>query len=202
MPAGGVAAPAPERYRARVKLPLALLLGLLAACSTAPPSLPPPRWVPPPQSAACTDEKPCENVRRWFEVEKEAALARPACRPVPLRGSEEACARAEAAYLRVHREQLDYFSGLCTGTSGSSAWAIRPFTGAPESDRIATCGGKGGSPSFTCRIWEWTWATPAAGGAFVVFLVEPAGAPPGIWAVNSCSYCEAGGDCREFRGKP
>jgi hypothetical protein len=32
----------------------------------------------------------------------------------------------------------------------------------------------------------------------VVFLVEPAGAPPGTWAVNSCSYCEAGGECREF----
>ena len=181
---------------------LVVVAALVAACATTPPPLPPPRWVPPPQSATCSDEKPCENVRRWFEVEKEAALARPACRPVPLRGSEEACARAEAAYARVHREQLDYFSGLCAGTSGSSLWAIRPFVGTPESDRIASCGGKGGSPSFTCRIWEWTWATPSAGGAFVIFLVEPAGAPPGIWAVNSCSYCEAGGTCREFPGKP
>lgn len=192
------------RYRAGVKTPLApAAAALLAlACTSAPPPLPPPRWVPPPGSASCTEEKPCENVRRWLEIEKEAALARPACRPVPLRGSEEACARAEAAYARVHREALETFSGLCTGTSGSSAWSIRPFTGTPDSDRIATCGGKDGSPPFTCRIWEWIWSTPAAGGAFVVFLVEPAGAPPGIWAVNSCSYCVAGADCRELRGKP
>ena len=150
----------------------------------------------------CTEASPCENVRKWFEIEREAAEAWPACHPTPVAGAKDECARADAAYARIHREQLDTFGALCTGTAGSSAGSIRPFTGTPESDRIATCGGKGGAPSFTCRIWEWTWATARKGGAFVVFLVEPADQPVGTWAVNSCSYCEAGGSCREFTARP
>ncbi len=139
---------------------------------------------------------------RWFEVEKQAALAWPACHPSPLKGSEQACARADASYARVHAEQLDYFGGLCAGTVGSNAWTVRPFVGTPQADRIATCGGKAGAASFTCRLWEWTWATESRGGAFVVFLVQPTEAPPGVWAVNSCSYCEAGGSCREWPSRP
>jgi hypothetical protein len=137
-------------------------------------------------------------VKRWFAVEKEAAEAWPACHPVPAKGSEVECARADAAYAKVHREQLDYFAGLCSGSVGSSFFAVFPYVGTPESDRIATCGGKGGSGPFTCRVLEWTWATASRGGAFVMFLVPPAGAAPGVWAVNSCSYCESGGACREF----
>jgi hypothetical protein len=191
-------------YRAGVKNPLVLgvVASLALACASAPPPLPAPTWIPPPQSAACTDATPCENVKKWFAIESEAAQAAPACHPVPLRGSEPACARADAAYAKVHREQIDYFGGLCTGSVGSSAWAVRPFMGTPDADRIASCGGRGGSGPFTCRLWEWTWATATRGGAFVVFLVEPAGATPGVWAVNSCSYCESGGACREFPFRP
>jgi hypothetical protein len=185
-------------YGAPVRLLHAAVAVTLAGCASTPPSLPPPRWIPPPQSASCTDAHPCENVKRWFEVEKDAAEAWPACHPVPLKGSEAACARADAAYARVHREQIEYFTGLCSGSVGSSAWTIRPFLGTPDGDRIASCGGKDGAEPFTCRLWEWTWATPSRGGAFVVFLVQPTGAPPGVWAVNSCSYCEAGGSCREL----
>jgi hypothetical protein len=183
-------------------LPVLLCAALLAACASPPPPLPPPRWVPPPQSAGCTDEFPCENVARWFQIETEAAEAWPACHPVPLPGSEAACEKARASYARVHAEQIEYFGGLCTGMVGSSLWAIRPFLGTPRSDRIGTCGGKGSIPAFTCRLWEWTWVTSTSGGAFVVFLVEPAGAAPGVWAVNSCSYCEARGTCREFPFRP
>ncbi len=178
------------------------LAALLAACASTPPPLPPPRWVPPPQAMACTDSSPCEAVRRWLDLEKEAALAWPACHPVPLKGSEAACAKADLAYAQVHREKLEYFGSLCTGSVGSNAWAIAPFLGKPEGDRMATCGGRGGTPTFTCRIWEWTWVTPTKGGAFVVFLVEPEKQPPGVWAVNSCSYCENPGDCREFPFRP
>ncbi len=188
-------------YGAPVRFLSAAVAMALAACASSPPPLPPPRWVPPPGTAACTDAHPCETVKRWFEVETEAALAWPACHPVPLRGSEAECARADAAYAKVHRERLEYVAGLCGGTVGSNAWNIRPFLGTPENDRIVTCGGKGDVPPFTCRLWEWTWSTPAKGGAFVVFLVQPTGAPPGVWAVNSCSYCEAGGTCRDFTGR-
>jgi hypothetical protein len=176
----------------------ALLAVLLAGCATTPPTLPPPRWVPPPQWASCSDAKPCENVRKWLDVEKEAALARPACHPVPVKGSEAECARADSAYVAFHRENVDAFGALCNGAVGSNVWTVAPYFGTPESDRIATCGGKGGSASFVCRVVEWTWATPSRGGAFVIFLVQPEGAPPGVWAVNSCSYCENPGDCREF----
>ena len=191
------------RYRGPVKNPLIGAAALLAvACASAPPPLPPPSWIPPPQSASCSDASPCENVKRWFAIEKEAAEAWPACHPFPLKGSEQACARADAAYAVVHKEQLDYFGGLCTGSVGSSAWTVLPYLGTPESDRIATCGGKGGSGPFTCRVLEWSWATSTRGAAFVVFLVQPRDAPPGVWAVNSCSYCETGGACREFPLRP
>ncbi len=175
---------------------------LALACASAPPPLPPSRWVPPPRSASCSDATPCENVKRWFAIEKEAAEAWSACHPVPLRGSEQACARADASFAAVHREQLDYVDGLCTRSVGSDAWTVLPYLGTPESDRIASCGGRGGSGTFTCRVLEWTWATSTRGAAFVLFLVEPRDAPPGVWAVNSCSYCETGGACREFPVKP
>ncbi len=183
-------------------LPAAATACVVLACASAPPTLPPPSWIPPPQSASCTDANPCENVKRWFAVEREAAEAWPACHPVPAKGSQLDCVRADAAYAKVHREQLDYFTGLCTGSVGSSFFAIHPYVGTPDSDRIATCGGKGGSGPFTCRVLEWTWATASKGGAFVMFLVPPAGAAPGVWAVNSCSYCESGGACREFPHRP
>jgi hypothetical protein len=179
-----------------------LAAGLLAACASAPPPLPPPRWVPPPQSAACSDASPCENVARWFQIEAEASEAWPACHPTPLRGSEAACEKASASYARVHAEQIEYFGGLCAGMVGSNAWAIRPYVGTAQSDRIATCGGKAGIPAFTCRLWEWTWVTASNGGAFVVFMVQPEGQPAGVWAVNNCSYCEALGACREFPFRP
>ncbi len=175
---------------------------LTLACASTPPPLPPPSWIPPPQSASCTEANPCENVKRWLTVETEAAEAWPACHPVPARGSEAACARADAAYAKVHREQLDYFVGLCSGSVGSNYFAVAPYLGTPATDRIATCGGKGGSGPFTCRVLEWSWATASRGGAFVVFLVQPSGAAPGVWAVNSCSYCESGGACREFPVRP
>jgi len=174
----------------------------LAACASTPAPLPPPRWSPPPGSTACTDAAPCENVARWFRVETEAAEAWPACFPVPRPGSQAACEKARASYARVHAEQIEYFGALCQGMVGSNAWEIRPFLGAPPSDRFSTCGGKGSTPAFTCRIWEWTWATASRGGAFVVFLVQPEGQPAGVWAVNSCSYCEAPGTCREFPFRP
>jgi hypothetical protein len=191
-------------YRGRVKAPLALVVvaSLGVACASAPPPLPAPTWIPPPQSAACTDASPCENVKRWFAVEKEAAEAWPACHPVPVRGSELACARADAAYARVHREQIEYFGGLCGGSVGSSYFAVAPFLGTPENDRMATCGGKGGSGPFPCRVLEWTWATASKGGAFVMFLVQPGESAPGVWAVNSCSYCESGGTCRDLPFRP
>ncbi len=191
-------------YRCPVKTRLALVVPLLAGlgCASGPPPLPPPSWIPPPQSAACTDWKPCENVKKWFVVEKEAAEAWPACHPTPMKGAAQDCARADAAYLKVHKEQLDYFGNLCSGSVGSSQWAVMPYMGTPENDRIATCGGRGGSGPFTCRVLEWTWATATKGGAFVVFLVQPDGAAPGTWAVNNCSYCESGGACREFPFRP
>jgi hypothetical protein len=172
------------------------------ACASSPPVLPPPSWIPPPQSARCSATSPCENVKRWLTVEKEAAEAWPTCHPVPARGSEAACARADAAYARVHKEQLDYFGGLCGGSVGSDYFAVAPYLGTPETDRIASCGGRGESGSFTCRVLEWSWATAEKGGAFVMFLVPPEGAAAGIWAVNSCTYCETGGTCRTLPLRP
>jgi len=179
-----------------------LLSALVAGCASPPPPLPEPRWVPPPKWAKCTDEAPCENVATWFKIEKEAAEAWPACHPVPLPGSAVACEKAALAYARVHEEQLDYFSSMCAGMVGVNAWAIRPYVGAPQNDRVGTCGGKSGIPPFTCRLWEWTWVAETKGGAFVVFLVEAPGAGPGVWAVNNCSYCVAGGSCRDFPPRP
>ena len=178
-----------------------LLALLLTACSSAPKAVQM-TWVPPPRSASCSEGVPCENVKRWFEIEKQAAEARPACRPVPLKGSEEQCARAEAAYAKAHAEQIDYFGGLCAGSVGVAAGTVIAYLGLPESDRVVTCGGKPGVPTFTCRLWEWTWATASRGGAFVVFLVQPEGAPAGSWVLNACSYCESGGACREFPFRP
>ena len=183
-------------------LPALACAVLLAGCASPPPPLPAARWTPPPQWASCTDEFPCENVAKWFRIEKEAAEAWPACHPVPLKGSEAACEKATTAYGRVHAEQLDSFSSLCASTVGASSWSIRPYLGTPQTDRIGTCGGKNGIPFYTCRLWEWTWVATTKGGAFVVFLVEPPGAPPGVWAVNNCSYCEAGGTCRDFPPRP
>ncbi len=177
---------------------LPVLAALATACASAPPPLPPPRWVPPPQWSRCSDAAPCENVKQWMQIEKEAELARLACEPVPVKGSEAACARASSGYSAVHREQLDAFSGLCAGSVGSSYWAVAPVLGTPENDRFATCGGKGGTATFTCRVLEWTWTTPTRAGAFVVFLVQPEGQAPGVWALNACSYCVTPGDCREL----
>ena len=184
------------RHVSALLFPLAAALAL--GCASGPPPLPPPRWLPPPQWAGCTDAAPCENVKRWLEVEQQAALAWLACHPVPVAGSEAACARADAAYARVHREQLDAFAALCAGSVGSNYWSVAPFLGSPESDRFATCGGKGGTAAFTCRVLEWTWTTPTKAGAFVVFLVQPEGQAAGIWALNACSYCETPGDCRDL----
>ena len=175
----------------------AALLGFVAACASAPPPVVP-SWIPPPQAASCSEAAPCDTVRQWFTLEKEAAEAWPACHPVPLKGTAEACARADAAYAKAHASRLDYLAGLCSGTVGVSSWFVLPYVGAPESDRVATCGARPGATAFTCRIWEWTWATSSKGGAFVIFLVPPEGAPAGTWVLNSCSYCETGAPCREF----
>ncbi len=191
----------PRFARARV-LAAALAGSVVASCASAPPTLPPPSWVPPPQSAACSQAAPCQNVRKWLDVEKQAAEAWSTCHPAPTKLNQAACAKADAAYARVHKEQLDYFGGLCGGSVGSDWFAVAPYVGTPESDRIATCGGKGGSGAFTCRVLEWTWATESKGGAFVVFLAPPEGAAAGVWAVNSCAYCETGSTCRDVPPRP
>jgi hypothetical protein len=159
-------------------------------------------WRPPPQSASCSEAAPCDNVKRWFAFETRAAGDAAPCQPVPLAGTEAACARALEDQARARAQHLDYFAGLCGESVGVPAPLVFPYLGVPESDRVITCGGKGGIPAFRCRVWEWTWATTSKGGAFLVFLVEPAGGAPGEWVLNSCSHCEAGSSCRDLPFRP
>ena len=53
----------------------------------------------------------------------------PTCHPAPAKLNQAACAKAEAAYARVHKEQLDYFGRLCAGSVGSDWFAVAPFHG-------------------------------------------------------------------------
>jgi hypothetical protein len=175
---------------------------LLLGCSSGSGSIRSLSWKPPVELERCTEQAPCAEVKHWFEFETRSAGDAAACHPVPQKGTEEACARGDEAYARSHAVYLELFAGLCGESVGVPARAVFPYTGAPETDKVITCGGKGGIPPFPCRVWEWTWATSARGGAFLVFLVQPAGGPPGEWLLNSCSYCDAGSPCRDVPFRP
>jgi len=159
-------------------------------------------WKPPPQAAGCTERAPCNEVKEWFAFETRSAGDSAACHPLPQKGTEETCARADEAYARTHAQHLDFFAGLCGESVGVPGLAVFPWLGVPDNDKVITCGGKGGIPPFPCRVWEWSWATTTRGGAFLVFLVQPAGGPPGEWVLNNCSYCDAGAPCRELPFRP
>jgi hypothetical protein len=184
-----------------VLAPIAVALLVLGCASGATPirTL---SWKPPPEAAGCSESAPCDNVKRWFAFETKAAGDAAACHPVAQKGTEETCARADEAYGRAHGNYLEYVSELCGESVGVPGRAIFPYVGVPDSDKQITCGGKGGIPAFPCRVWEWTWATTTRGGAFLVFLVQPAGGPPGEWLLNSCTYCEPGSPCRDVPFRP
>jgi hypothetical protein len=175
---------------------------LLLGCASSPTPVRSLSWSPPPQMAGCTEVAPCAEVKAWFAAEMKSAGDAVACHPVPQKGTEEACARADEAQARAHARELDFLAGLCGESVGVPARAVFPYLGVPDNDKVITCGGKGGIPAFPCRVWEWTWATTTRGGAFMVFLVQPAGGPPGEWVLNACSYCDAGSPCREVPFRP
>jgi hypothetical protein len=175
---------------------------LLAGCASGATAVRNLSWKPPPQSAGCTEFAPCDNVKKWFAFETRSAGDASACHPIPQKGTEETCARADEAYARAHQEHLEYFAGLCGESVGVPSRVVLPYLGVPENDRLTTCGGKGVIAPFPCRVWEWTWATASKGGAFLVFLVQPAGGPPGEWVFNACSYCDATSSCREIPFRP
>ena len=186
----------------KTPLPLLAFALLLAGCGTSSVAVRNLSWKPPPQSAACTEATPCDNVKRWLAFETQSVGDFVACHPVPQKGTEEVCARADEAYARAHQQHLDYFGSLCGESVGVPASVVFPYMGVPENDRNITCGGKGGIPAFPCRVWEWSWATTSQGGAFLVFLVQPAGGAPGEWVLNSCSYCDVNSKCRELPFRP